>query len=943
MMDVVIGIARHLLLCAVVLTCIQFLTSVASADPCTLYKPEDIQRARENATRYKWAQSIIDGWKSQTAYAMEQDREYFDQMIPELTNWTEFGQNCPACVNVKSSMGECGLYKWDVRYPDKLTCKYCGTVYPNEKYPETGSMTCPKMGQTFTYYETDEERAHPGEPPNQYAFKWVHWPIHSSWTGIIRSKKSHWAADQVYPLAKLYAVTGEVKYAERCSWILDRIARCYPNWLFFTYNGTYADCPPAEAAAEIGRNPRAGRFPKDVIIDPFNRHQKADYAELCVGFWGAGRFDSSGCDNYHLYWTVAYDLIRDARFEDGTPVLSPEMDQRIANDLLLAACIDMENWNEINNKCGPSRALSAACGILFQRPESARRALDGFSKLMEDCFHFDGFCRESPSYASMHLGLMTNIPEILRGYSDPPDYQPKEGERFDNLNPFEHVGRYRLALESMVRPLAPGNQYPNIGDTGYPMRLGAQWLETLTDRYSHDYAPLLEVAQGADLSIRGSEYALWYRDPAIDASREANLPLHTEWFPGWHVSVMRAGKPLGDTALYLNGYAYHGHRHHDTLGLIYHAFGREIASDRGYIWDDPRNAWTASTLSHNIVTVDGQSQVASGRPAAQLELFGAAPGIEITQARADGSYAQCDRYQRTTALVILPGEQTYAVDFFRANGGKLHQYGFQCNGAMVDLTAPAPEPVDDQIKWLSNLRACAPTQPFTATWANDDIRTDLTVLSSIDRLLVVDAPGWRSDRGSELNAPPIQQVFAERRAPEGAETLGSSFAAVIAPYRGDSPIISAALIAPEDGSDALAVEVKLAGRTDYIISNPDGAERQFGPVTLAGRFGFVSLAPDGALLQGYLLDGTELSCGGTALGIPVDRFEVPVEGVEGRTYHLGRPLPTDIMPTGAYVLAGDTGYEVETCTEDTITVRDYPAIECEQLTLLNSLWFEARP
>ena len=91
------------------------------------------------------------------------------------------------------------------------------------------------------------------------------------------------------------------------------------------------------------------------------------------------------------------------------------------------------------------------------------------------------------------------------------------------------------------------------------------------------------------------------------------------------------------------------------------------------------------------------------------------------------------------------------------------------------------------------------------------------------------------------------------------------------------------------------------------------------------------------------LTTAELSCGGTTLGIPVDRFEVPVESVEGRTYHLGRPLPTDIMPTGAYILAGDTGYEVESCTENTITVRDYPAIECEQLTLLNSLWFEARP
>lgn len=925
----------------ILVVCVLMAASIVAADPCTLYKPEDIERARENVRRYKWAQSVIDGWKSQTAYAMQQDREFFDQMIPALTNWTEYGQNCPACVNVKSSMGECGLYKWDVRDPDKLTCKYCGTVYPNEKYPETGSMTCPKMGQIFTYYETDEERAHPDEPPNKYAFKWVSWPIHTSFTGVIRSKKSHWAAGQALPLAKLYAVTGEVKYAERCAWILDRLARVYPNWLFFSYNGTYADCPPAEAAAELGRNPRAGRFPKDVIIDPFNRHQKEDHAELCVGFWGAGRFTPSTSNRDDLDFTVAYDLIREAHFDDGTPVLSEEMDRRIVNDLLLAACTDLEHWDDINNKCGPGRALSAACGILFDRPHSVRRALDGFSTLLADCFHFDGFCKESPSYSSMHLGLMADIPEILRGYSDPQGYQPEEGERIDDLNPFEYVQRYKLALESMVRMLAPGNRYPVIGDTSYTMRLGSRWLETLTDRYSHDYAPLLEIAQGAPLAAAGSEYALWYREPDIAVESGGSLPLHTEWFPGWHVGVMRAGNPGGETALYLNGYAYHGHRHHDTLGVIYHAYGQEIASDRGYIWDDPRNAWTKSTLSHNIVTVDGQSQVSKGREAAALELFGVAPGIEVLEARADTAYEQCDRYQRTTALVILPGEQTYAVDIFRVNGGKLHQYGFQCDGELVDLTAPIPEPAPDQIKWLSNLRASVPDQPFTATWHAHAARMDLMLLSPIHRLLIADAPGWRSDKGSDLNAPPIQQLFAERTAEgDGGEVATSAFVAVMVPYETETPVRAARMLSLDDPGDAVAVLVELDGRTDYIISNPDGAERQFGPVKLAGRFGFVSVAADGRLLQGYLLDGVNLSCGATSLALPRPRIELAVDHVEGRTFHLGEQVPAELAGRGTHLIAADTGYEVESCGPATITVRDYPAIECERISALCSAWIE---
>ena len=914
--------------------------------PCTLYKPEDVAKARENVKRYKWAQAIVNGWKRSVDYAMQQDREFFEEMIPELTPWTTYGQNCPACVGKQSSMGECGLYKWNVKTPDKLVCKYCRTVYPNPDYPETGSMTCPKMGQTFTYYETPEERAHPDENPAKYAFKWVSWPIHTSWTGIIRAKKAGYCSSKVSPLAKLYAVTGEVKYAERCAWILDIIAKRYPNWLFHSYNGTVADCPPAEAAANLGKHGRGGKFPKQIIIDPFNRHQFKDHARLCNGFWGAGRYGCSGSDGgFILHCTVAYDLIHEAKREDGTPVISPEMDRRIVDDLIMAGTIDTEHWKAINNKCGPGRALSAAVGILFERPDSARRALKGFETLMSRCFHVDGFCRESPSYSSMHLGLMRNIPEILRGYSDPEGYQPEEGERFDDLNPFEHVVRYRLALESMVRMLGPHKRYPCIGDTSHSAGLSPIWVEILADRYSHDYAGLLESVQKAKLADKGSEYALWYRDPDMTADAGAKLPLHSEWFPGWHVAVMRGPDPYGDNALYLNAYAYHGHRHQDTLGIILYAFGKELASDRGYIWDDPRNAWTKSTLSHNLVTVDGANQQRKDR-VSTLELFGLAPGIEVAQASAN-AYAQCDRYQRTCAFIQLPGKQTYTVDFFRVSGGKLHQYGFQCNGEMINVSAPQPQPTDEKHKWLSNLRACAPREPFSATWQYKDVNLELTILNPIDRLLIADAPGWRSDKGSELNASPIQQLFAERiAAAAGTDSVTSDYVAIIAPYDSEnaSPILSARLLEVEDSGGALAVEVKLADRTDYIVSALDRKQRQYGPVTMAAQFGFVSLAADETVLQAYLLDGTELSCGATRLTLAQANVALKLASVAGRSFHLEQELPRDLAADSkAYLLAGKTGYEVESVTGKTITVRDYPAIECAEVRLLNSAWLSVNP
>ena len=141
-----------------------------------------------------------------------------------------------------------------------------------------------------------------------------------------------------------------------------------------------------------------------------------------------------------------------------------EAERRVREDLILAACDDMECWDEINNKCGPGRALSAPVGRQFDRPTSVRRALDGFAALLEKGFHLDGFCTESPSYSDMFLHLMRQIPDLLAGYSDPEDYAPAQGERIVDFDPYAHFERYRLALESMIRMLDPNLKYPVIGD-----------------------------------------------------------------------------------------------------------------------------------------------------------------------------------------------------------------------------------------------------------------------------------------------------------------------------------------------------------------------------------------------------------------------------------------------------------------------------------------------
>ena len=109
---------------------------------------------------------------------------------------------------------------------------------------------------------------------------------------------------------------------------------------------------------------------------------------------------------------------------------------------------------------------------------------------------------------------------------------------------------------------------------------------------------------------------------------------------------------------------------------------------------------------------------------------------------------------------------------------------------------------------------------------------DLTLLNPIHRLLLADAPGWRSDLGDQLNVPPVQQILAERK--DDANT-NSQYAAVIAPYTDTSPVQSAHLILNDPDTSTMAVAVKRDGCTDYILSAPEGTTHDLGPISITGN------------------------------------------------------------------------------------------------------------
>ena len=976
--------------------------SFLSGMPKTLYRAGDIENARKNVEKHQWAKRVAAvRWESKTSFARKQDRQFFEEIIPELTPGRQNGRYCPACaMKNKDRKAPRYVLQWDISDPDKLKCSRCGTVFPNEKYPETGILEAPRMGQKFTYYQTPEERALPEdaspEEKAEHAIMHAGSPQLISFSDLIRFYKAQWAWNQALRMAKYYAITGDIGAAERTAWILDRFARVYPHYLWHNCNGSYADWPPSEVAAKIAES---NRFPAGTVIHPYGLSSRTDekgaYSTLPSGFFHSGRLIDQGsrADSGPLFdMAVAYDLVKDAVYPGGEKVIDGEMERRILKDLLEPGCRDMEHWDSLGNKGVGSFVLSAAVGLLLEQPERIRYAIGGLDRIMGKRYHFDGFYGETPSYA-MHnyANNMWELPEMLDGYSDPPGYAPAKGGRIDNLDIFGK-GRLKLAMLAMPRMLTPDLYLPAIGDTYYNSRLYPLFLEVLAAHYGSSYLAMLESLEGPDW---GSEYSVWFRPHGMEAEETVNLPLRSEWFPGWHVGVLRGGRP-DNTALYLVGNEAHwatdiSHRHWDMLNLIYYAFGKELVSDRGYFSGTSATTpdgkigrdWTRSTFAHNLVVVDESNQRGHHRSyvygpnvlgwkmdfprpgvGSNLELFGTAPGIEVIQASGLGAYLQCDEYRRTAALVNGPTGETYAVDFFRVSGGKTHQYTIHCQGELKNVKMGASRPKPAQLSpvwsyWLSDIREYEPATPSVFTWLYEDIRLDATLLNTSDtvkRVFVADAPGWRRYRSDEFDRPPIQQVLVENRAEEGEETLATVYATLIVPYKGKkTPVVSSRLLANDRKSGAVAVEVKFLNRTDYIISAKDYIKRSYGPITMSGHFGFISVGNNGEILQAYLLNGTLLQKGDTRIILPEPSTKAGVSSVKGNTIFFSKPLEAGLLPSAKYILSCgpcpirdgmdrlQTGFEVEEITPEHAVVRDYPLQDCREATILHSAWTNPSP
>lgn len=604
----------------------------------------DIENARANIERYEWARSFAEKAEADVKpYLARITPEFLEMMLEQQTSMSCY--QCPACRDKGLAQHPGGAWSWSLDNPEVMKCKNCGTVFPNEDYPESIVLECKSEAgreQKFSFYG--------GETFKQ----WGYGNYRPTFTGGIRKFKVGWCQSMVYRFALAYALTKKPEYAEATRMILLRFAEVYPRWLLVSTYGEIADMDPHVSGLTCTA------LPEDELVYPPNKPNR----DLYAGYWASCRAGGGGQEGYFTNSVLqAYEFTCDAEKANGAPLYTEEERLKIERDLILESCVHLIGEKKINNKSVGNRIAVARVGMAMGHPGFVRFGLEGWRLTMDGWFLDDGGTPESPAYAMMSLDGIYSLGQAIRGYSDPEGYVDENGERIEGLNLYE--GFYAMVWQRMFEGLQGNLLYPPYADSYRTTGLGSRFAELLASNYPDNlqYLALLKEYAGEDLAKGHAETALFFRAPGLEEVETPPLQFEDDFIPVLSLGQLRTGEQGRKSLALLSGVHWGGHHHSDSLNLYYWKDGHELLTDLGYLWDHPHAGMTRRTFSHNTGMVDLAGQVSTER-GGYFDLFHIGDRVKVMEASSQ-AYANADVYRRTVVQVDHAPENSYLVDLFR--------------------------------------------------------------------------------------------------------------------------------------------------------------------------------------------------------------------------------------------------------------------------------------
>ncbi|WP_248904808.1 heparinase II/III domain-containing protein [Halocatena marina] len=696
----------------------------------TYYTSSERQAARKNIQKYDWAKTVRDD----VVAAADTILSYFT--LDDL--WRYVGsQNIPrsAWLARQTASHPPESSEWEAKFPVdgiepatepgkqwKITNgKYTlptndfeayrqsglddkGTFDPeladeshlvNEEHPEKGKKWGVDDG--LGWVDTNGDIGTAGQ-------RWV--PV--AWT-------HHWMVVYGYrslvgTLSEAYLYTRKQKYARAASVILDRVADVYPE--FSLQNTVYFD--------DGGYTAQNG-FPNP-------------------GHGGTGRGKQIG-SIWESYWIkellIAYDAVFPAQtgdkkltsFLDGkttefsglTPKTSVTEIRSNIETGLVQEVLPAIKRAQIRGNFGSHQTTLAVSAVVQDDP-------NGYTGDAIDFLFKEGGLKHTGDDSSWGAWRVTGgdvLPSLLGMFDR--DGFPFEGSIHYNslvksavqsvgqvLNEYESYSGTDLTENAFFKQMIDQqeslvflNKYvPSLGDTKHAGNPGFDEMMPIDNLVqAHTIYGGTELAKWIHLrnsnTTQGLRGGIFDREPnavtdAVTRSIDAAGPLELDsrQLAGFGFTALRAGTTESSKRAIWTYYGRNGygpdvgygtsHCHRDTLNIGVFAHGLDLSPDLGYpekTGDWPKRwNWTANTISHNTVLVNKHEQ--EKQWVSTPKHFDHTDRVQLFDVDASNVYEEVDQYRRTTAQITVDENDSYAVDFFRVDGGHDHHFSF--HGAQTE-------------------------------------------------------------------------------------------------------------------------------------------------------------------------------------------------------------------------------------------------------------------